>query len=107
MPQRITSNLAATQALSQLSAMGASYAAANSRLQTRQTSASSTTSAASVSFSAEALHAYGATAASQIADADLAAESARLSALQTQQQLGVQSLSIANQAPQSLLALFR
>jgi flagellin len=33
--------------------------------------------------------------------------SARLQALQVQQQLGIQSLSIANQAPQSLLALFR
>lgn len=40
-------------------------------------------------------------------DADLTEESARLSALQTKQQLAVQSLSIANQAPQALLALFR
>jgi len=40
-------------------------------------------------------------------DADLEAASARLQALQVQQQLGVQSLSIANQAPQSILALFR
>jgi flagellin len=34
-------------------------------------------------------------------------ESARLSALQVQQQLGVQSLSIANSTPQSILSLFR
>jgi flagellin len=40
-------------------------------------------------------------------DADLAKESARLQALQIRQQLGTQSLSIANQAPQSLLTLFR
>ena len=40
-------------------------------------------------------------------DADMEAVSARLQALQTQQQLGVQSLSIANQAPQTLLSLFR
>lgn len=40
-------------------------------------------------------------------DADLAKESARLQALQIRQQLGTQSLSIANQAPQSLLSLFR
>ncbi len=40
-------------------------------------------------------------------DADLANESARLQALQTKQQLATQSLSIANQAPQSLLSLFR
>ena len=32
---------------------------------------------------------------------------ARLQALQVQQQLGVQALSIANQAPQSILSLFR
>ena len=35
------------------------------------------------------------------------AASAKLQALQVQQQLGVQSLSIANQAPQTLLSLFR
>lgn len=40
-------------------------------------------------------------------DADMEAASARLQALQTQQQLGIQSLSIANQAPQSILSLFR
>ena len=40
-------------------------------------------------------------------DADMEEASARLQALQVQQQLGIQSLSIANQAPQSLLALFR
>jgi flagellin len=42
-----------------------------------------------------------------LVDADLAKESARLQALQTKQQLGIQSLSIANQAPSTLLALFR
>ncbi len=40
-------------------------------------------------------------------DADMEAASARLQALQVQQQLGVQSLSIANQGPQALLSLFR
>ncbi|MCQ3925682.1 MAG: flagellin, partial [Rhodocyclaceae bacterium] len=35
------------------------------------------------------------------------AESARLSALQVQQQLGIQALSIANSNTQNLLALFR
>lgn len=40
-------------------------------------------------------------------DADMEAASARLQALQTQQQLGIQSLSIANQAPQAILSLFR
>ncbi|MFN3816486.1 flagellin [Brevundimonas sp.] len=42
-----------------------------------------------------------------LVDADLAKESARLQALQTKQQLGVQALGIANQAPQMLLGLFR
>lgn len=40
-------------------------------------------------------------------DADLAKESARLQALQTKQQLGVQALSIANGATSTLLGLFR
>lgn len=43
----------------------------------------------------------------QLVDADMNAESARLSALQTQQQLGVQALSIANQSSQNILSLFR
>ncbi|MEL7028324.1 MAG: flagellin [Pseudomonadota bacterium] len=42
-----------------------------------------------------------------LVDADLARESARLQSLQVKQQLGVQALSIANQAPQTILALFR
>lgn len=41
-----------------------------------------------------------------LVDADLARESAELQALQVQQQLGLQALSIANQAPQSVLSLF-
>ena len=40
-------------------------------------------------------------------DADMEEASARLQALQVQQQLGVQALSIANQAPQTILSLFR
>jgi flagellin len=42
-----------------------------------------------------------------LVDADLAKESANLTALQTRQQLGVQTLSLANQGPQILLSLFR
>jgi flagellin len=41
-----------------------------------------------------------------LVDADLAKESAQLQSLQIRQQLGTQALSIANQAPQSLLKLF-
>jgi flagellin len=42
-----------------------------------------------------------------LVDADLAKESSKLQALQTRQQLGVQTLGIANQGPQVLLSLFR
>jgi flagellin len=42
-----------------------------------------------------------------ITDADMEAASARLQALQVQQQLGIQALSIANQSAQTLLTLFR
>jgi flagellin len=42
-----------------------------------------------------------------LVDADMNEESTRLQALQVQQQLGIQALSIANQNSQSILALFR
>lgn len=42
-----------------------------------------------------------------LVDANMEEASARLQALQTQQQLGIQSLSIANKAPQNILSLFR
>ena len=42
-----------------------------------------------------------------LVDADLAKESARLQALQTKQQLGIQALAIANSSTSSLLSLFR
>ncbi len=42
-----------------------------------------------------------------LVDADMAREGARLQALQVQQQLGVQALSIANSGPQVILSLFR
>jgi flagellin len=44
---------------------------------------------------------------SSMVDADMEEEAARLQALQVQQQLATQSLSIANQAPQNILSLFR
>jgi flagellin len=44
---------------------------------------------------------------SSLVDADLAAESANLQALQTKQQLGIQALSIANQSASAVLALFK
>ncbi|MCP5412899.1 MAG: flagellin [Alphaproteobacteria bacterium] len=42
-----------------------------------------------------------------LVDANMAQESAKLQALQVRQQLGIQALSIANQAPQTVLSLFR
>jgi flagellin len=42
-----------------------------------------------------------------LVDANMAQESASLQALQVKQQLGVQALSIANQAPQTILSLFQ
>jgi len=44
---------------------------------------------------------------SSMIDANMAEESAKFQALQVQQQLGLQALSIANQAPQAVLGLFR
>jgi flagellin len=44
---------------------------------------------------------------SRLVDADMEEESAKLSALQTQQQLAVQSLSIANSSSQNIMTLFR
>ncbi len=42
-----------------------------------------------------------------LVDANMAQESAMLQSLQVKQQLGVQALSVANQAPQTILSLFR
>ena len=42
-----------------------------------------------------------------LVDANMAQESASLQSLQVKQQLGIQALSIANQAPQAILALFQ
>jgi flagellin len=42
-----------------------------------------------------------------LVDANMAQESAMLQSLQVKQQLGIQALSIANQAPQTILSLFR
>ena len=43
----------------------------------------------------------------RLVDADMNEESTRLKALQTQQQLAIQSLSIANTSSESILTLFR
>lgn len=43
----------------------------------------------------------------KLVDADMEEESSKLSALQTQQQLAIQSLSIANTSAQNVLSLFK
>ena len=47
------------------------------------------------------------TGVGRLVDADMNEESTRLKALQTQQQLAIQSLSIANTASENILTLFR
>jgi flagellin len=47
------------------------------------------------------------TGVGKLVDADMNEESTRLKALQTQQQLGIQALSIANNGSQSILSLFQ
>jgi len=47
------------------------------------------------------------TGGGDLVDADLAREAAHLQALQVQQELGAQELSIANQEPQVILQLFK
>ncbi len=67
---------------------------AQSRIETQQTFVTTLTNALTAGVSG-------------LVDADMSAESARLSALQVQQQLGTQALSIANSTPQSILSLFK
>jgi flagellin len=61
---------------------------------------------AQVSYNNDKIDALNAGLGSLV-DANLAQESAQLQSLQIRQQLGTQALSIANQAPQSLLSLFK
>jgi flagellin len=61
---------------------------------------------ATISFNSTKIDALNAGLGSLI-DTDLSKESATLQALQIRQQLGTQALSLANQAPQSLLSLFK
>lgn len=59
-----------------------------------------------VSYNSDKVDALN-TGLGSLVDANLAQESALLQSLQIKQQLGTQALSIANQAPQSLLSLFK
>jgi len=74
------------------------YAATIGSTQDRATSASNLNSALTTNY---------ASGVSALIDADMNVASTRLQALQTQQQLGIQSLSIANQNSQLILKLFQ
>jgi flagellin len=74
-----------------------SYAAQIGTTQDAMTAASTFNSALTTNYS---------TGVSALVDADMNTASTRLQALQTQEQLGIQSLSIANQNSQLILKLF-
>jgi flagellin len=97
----ITSTTLASNALSQLQASigNVSLALAKMGAQVRQIE-NHNTFVGKLSDSIEA-------GIGNLVDADMAKESARLQALQVQQQLGAQALSIANQSPNIILSLFR
>lgn len=89
-----TAVTAVTSAVNQLNVISANLGAASQQITGIQNFTTSLSSALTAGVGA-------------LTDADLAEESARLTSLQTKQQLATQSLSIANQQPQSLLSLFR
>ncbi len=73
---------------------------------TNQIGADSNTLDATISFNSSKIDSLNAGLGALI-DTDLSKESAKLQALQIKQQLGTQALSMANQAPQSLMSLFK
>ncbi len=75
-------------------------------VQLNQTGADSRSLDATISLNSSKIDSLNA-GLGALVDTDLAKESANLQSLQIRQQLGTQSLSIANQAPQSLLSLFK
>ena len=89
-----TAVTAVQSAVTKLNAIGASLGAATQQITGIQNFTTSLSSALTAGVGA-------------LTDADLASESAKLTSLQTKQQLATQSLSIANQQPQSLLSLFK
>ena len=81
-------------ALNSMTSMGSRLGSISTRIDLQ------TTFASSLSDSIES-------GVGKLVDADMEQESSKLSALQTQQQLAIQSLSIANSSTQSILSLFR
>ena len=84
-------------AVNQALAAVRTYAASIGSAQDAMTAASTFNSAVSTDY---------ANGLSALVDADMNTASTRLQALQTQEQLGIQSLSIANQNSQMILKLF-
>ncbi|MEF2550870.1 flagellin [Aurantimonas sp. A2-1-M11] len=80
--------------LTDLTNVAANLGAAKSRIELQQNFVSNLTDSISSGIGA-------------LVDADMTEESTRLKALQTQQQLGVQALSIANSSSQAILQLFQ
>jgi flagellin len=89
-------------------AASATFINQNSALGTAQTTYGSATNYVTnqVSYNSDKIDALNSGLGSLV-DANLAQESALLQSLQIKQQLGTQALSIANQAPQTLLSLFK
>ena len=94
----------ATQASNLLTTINTSITNVNSAVAKLGTEANSVTS--SLSFVSQLSNTLT-TGIGNLVDADVAAESATLQALQTKQQLGIQALSIANSSSSNLLSLFR
>jgi flagellin len=104
-------NLATTASL------GSTTAAATALTQLNTSLANVTTALANLGAQANQISAHTSfvsqlsdtlqTGVGDLVNANMGAESAKLQALQVQQQLGAQSLSIANQAPSVILSLFR
>lgn len=84
----------ADTAISSMTSAGATLGAVKSRIDTQKDFISKLTDAIDRGIG-------------QLVDADMNEESTRLQALQVQAQLGVQALSIANQASQNILRLFQ
>ena len=103
-------SLAATSTISTQSKASTLVATIQTSL-TNVNSALAKLSAGAAKFSIQATFAQNlsdtlTTGIGNLVDANMAQESASLQALQVKQQLGIQALSIANQAPQTILGLF-
>lgn len=107
-----TASAAQTAAAAALTTAGTAASSAYAVLQKgvldnlNQAGADSNLLDATISFNSSKIDSLNAGLGALI-DADLSKESANLQALQIRQQLGTQSLSLANQAPQALLSLFK